>query len=113
MATRLLKDLAFARSGDKGNISNICLYARDPKDYELLKKQVTAERVKEHFQSLVLGEVLRYEVESLQGFNFVMKEALDGGATQSLRLDTLGKTMASALLRMEIENQEGTTDENK
>lgn len=103
MAKWLLKDVAHARSGDKGNISNICLYARDPKDYELLKEQVTAEKVKDHFTGVVLGEVIRYDVPTLNGFNFVMKEALGGGATQSLRLDTLGKTMASALLRMEIE----------
>lgn len=103
MAKCLLKDVAHARSGDKGNISNICLYARDPKDYELLKEQVTAEKVKDHFKGVVLGEVIRYDVPTLNGFNFVMKEALGGGATQSLRLDTLGKTMASALLRMEIE----------
>jgi hypothetical protein len=103
MATYLLKDLAHARSGDKGNISNICLYARDPKDYKLLKQHVTAERVKEHFRGIVQGEVTRYELPNLGGFNFVMKEALGGGATQSIRLDTLGKTMASALLRMEIE----------
>lgn len=103
MAKCLLKDVAHARSGDKGNISNICLYARDPKDYELLQEQVTAEKVKEHFKGVVLSEVIRYDVPTLSGFNFVMKEALGGGATQSLRLDTLGKTMASALLRMEIE----------
>lgn len=103
MAKCLLKDVAHARSGDKGNISNICLYARDPKDYELLKEQVTAEKVKEHFTGVVWGEVIRYDVPTLNGFNFVMKEALGGGATQSLRLDTLGKTMASALLRMKIE----------
>ena len=103
MAKCLLKDVAHARSGDKGNISNICLYARDPKDYELLQEQVTAEKVKDHFKWVVLVEVIRYDVPTLSGFNFVMKEALGGGATQSLRLDTLGKTMASALLRMEIE----------
>ena len=103
MAKYLLKDLAHARSGDKGNVSNICLYARDPKDYELLKQQVTAEKVKEHFKGIVFGEVVRYEVPTLNGFNFVMKEALGGGATQSIRLDTLGKTMASALLKMQIE----------
>lgn len=103
MAKVLLKDVAHARSGDKGNVSNICLYARDPGDYELLRRQVTAARVKEHFRGVVLGGVTRYELPTLHGFNFVMTEALGGGATQSLRLDTLGKTMASALLRMEIE----------
>jgi hypothetical protein len=103
MAKCFLKDVAHARSGDKGNISNICLFARDPKDYELLRAQVTAEKVKEHFRGIVFGEVTRYEMPTLGGFNFVMKEALGGGATQSLRLDTLGKTMASALLRMKID----------
>lgn len=103
MAKYLLKDIAHARSGDKGNISNICLYARDPQDYELLKQQVTAEKVKAHFSGIVFGEVVRYEMPTLNGFNFVMKDALGGGATQSLRLDTLGKTMASALMRMKIE----------
>ena len=103
MAECLLKDVAHGRSGDKGNISNICLYARDPQDYELLRRQVTAEKVKEHFHGIVFGEVIRYEMPTLNGFNFVMKEALGGGATQSLRLDTLGKTMASALMRMKIE----------
>lgn len=103
MAKFLLKDLAHARSGDKGNISNICLFARDPRDYELLKEQVTAEAVKRHFRGIVFGDVARYEIPTLQGFNFVMQDALGGGATQSLRLDTLGKTMAAALLRMEIE----------
>lgn len=102
MAEYYLKDLAHARSGDKGNISNICLFARNPQDYELLREQVTAETVKEHFRGVVLGEVIRYELPTLGGFNFVMKEALGGGATQSMRLDTLGKTMASALLRMKV-----------
>ena len=102
MAEYYLKDLAHARSGDKGNISNICLFARDPRDYELLRAQVTAEKVKAHFQGIVFGEVIRYEMPTLHGFNFVMKEALGGGATQSMRLDTLGKTMASALLRMKV-----------
>lgn len=102
MAEYYLKDLAHARSGDKGNISNICLFARDAQDYELLRAQVTAEKVKAHFQGIVLGEVVRYEMPTLHGFNFVMKEALGGGATQSMRLDTLGKTMASALLRMKV-----------
>ena len=102
MAEYYLKDLAHARSGDKGNISNICLFARNPQDYELLREQVTAETVKEHFRGVVFGEVIRYELPTLGGFNFVMKEALGGGATQSMRLDTLGKTMASALLRMKV-----------
>jgi hypothetical protein len=103
VAVRLLKDLAHARSGDKGDVSNICVFARDARDYPALKKALTAERVKAHFGPMVTGEVRRYELDTLQGFNFVMSGALDGGATQSLRLDTLGKCMASALLRLEVE----------
>ncbi|MDO5716016.1 MAG: hypothetical protein Q4P25_05515 [Tissierellia bacterium] len=98
-----LKDIAHGRSGDKGNISNICVYPRRQKDYEFLKEYLTEKRVKDHFQGMVFGEVKRYDVDSLKGMNFVMKEALGGGATKSLRLDSLGKSMASALMRMEID----------
>ena len=104
MAKKQLRELAFARSGDKGNVSNICLYARKSEDYPLLKAKLTPEKVKEHFGSLVTGNVERYEVDTLEGMNFVLNGALDGGATQSTRLDTLGKTMAAALLRMYIDD---------
>ena len=104
MAIRYLYELAHGRSGDKGDVSNICLFARDPKDYELLRGQVTADRVKEHFGPMVRGTVTRYELPEVGGFNFVLTGALDGGATQSLRLDTLGKTMASALMRLRIDD---------
>lgn len=104
--TLYLKDIAHGRSGDKGNISNICVYPRKKEDYEFLKEYLTVERVKEHFKGIVLGEIKRYEVDNLQGMNFVMKEALGGGATTSLRLDSLGKSMASALMRMEIKAEQ-------
>ncbi|MGI6040058.1 MAG: hypothetical protein GX257_10500 [Clostridiales bacterium] len=103
MAEIYLKDIAHGRSGDKGDTSNICIFARNPEDYELIKREVTVERVKEHFGDMVKGEIIRYEVKSLNGFNFVLKNALGGGATHSLRLDSLGKSMASALMRMKIE----------
>jgi hypothetical protein len=80
----------------------VCIFARNPEDYELIKREVTVEKVKQHFGDMVKGEIKRYEVESLNGFNFVMKHALGGGATHSLRLDTLGKSMGSAFLRMKI-----------
>lgn len=102
MAEYTLKDIVHARSGDKGDVSNICVFARDSRHYPALKKALTSERVKEHFGPMVTGKVDRYIVDSLEGMNFVMYGALDGGATQSLRLDTLGKCMASALLRMKI-----------
>ena len=104
MAMRYLHELAHGRSGDKGDVSNICLFARNPEDYELLRAQVTEEKVKEHFGPMVKGTVTRYELPLVNGFNFVLTGALDGGATQSLRLDTLGKTMSSALFRLKIDD---------
>lgn len=103
MAEIYLKDIAHGRSGDKGDTSNVCVFARDPKDYELIKREVTVEKVREYFGDMVKGEIIRYEVPSLNGFNFVMKHALGGGATLSLRLDTLGKSMGSAFMRMKIQ----------
>ena len=105
MKKMYLKDIAHGRSGDKGNISNICVYARREEDYPFFKKFLTVDRVKEHFKNIVTGEITRYLVDSLNGMNFVMKEALGGGATLSLRLDSLGKSMASALMRLEIDSE--------
>ena len=65
MAEIYLKDIAHGRSGDKGDTSNICIFARNPEDYELIKREVTVERVKEHFGDMVKGEIIRYEVKSL------------------------------------------------
>ncbi|MDR1825282.1 MAG: hypothetical protein LBR27_08165 [Bifidobacteriaceae bacterium] len=98
-----LHDIAHGRSGDKGDTSNVCVYARRPEDYELIRRLVTVERVKAHFGDMVRGDIVRYEVPSLGGFNFVMHHALGGGATHSLRLDTLGKSMGSAFMRMVLE----------
>lgn len=101
-----LKEIAHGRSGDKSDTSNICIYARKPKYYQAMKEQLTSEAVKEHFEGVVFGDVIRYDLPQLDGFNFVMHHALDGGATRSLRLDTLGKTMEAALLRFVIEIDE-------
>jgi len=101
-----LNQIAHGRSGDKGDTSNVCVFAREPKYYEIIKREVTVEKVREHFGDMVKGDITRYEVESLKGFNFVMKHALGGGATHSLRLDSLGKSMGSAFLRMKIEVDE-------
>jgi hypothetical protein len=98
-----LVEIAHARSGDKGDISNVGLIAFNEKGYEVLKEKVTASRVKEHFGDLVKGKVIRYELPNLLALNFVMHGALGGGGARSLRIDALGKTMAGALLRMEIE----------
>ncbi len=98
-----LSQIAHARSGDKGDISNIGLIAIRPRHYEVLRREVTARRVKDHFGSLVLGAVTRYELPNLGALNFVMEQALDGGGTISLRTDAQGKTHGAALLTMEIE----------
>ena len=97
-----LYELAHSRTGDKGNISVISLIPYRAQDYALLKEKVTAQRVKEHFSSLVRGEVTRYELPELPAFNFVLEGALDGGVTRSLRVDMHGKTLGYALLEMAI-----------
>ena len=107
MAKIYLNQIAHGRSGDKGDTSNVCVFAKDPKDYELIKQQVTVEKVKEYFGDMVKGEITRYDVPTLGGFNFVMKHALGGGATMSLRLDSLGKSMGSAVMRMKIHVEDG------
>lgn len=98
----LLNDIAHGRSGDKGDTSNICVFARKPEYYEIIKRGVTPERLHDFFGDMVKGEIIRYEVPSLGGFNFVLKHALGGGATMSLRLDSLGKSMGSAIMRLKI-----------
>jgi hypothetical protein len=98
-----LRDLCGARSGDKGDISDVSLFADDRAAYDAIKDEVTAERVKEHFGALVKGAVDRYEVPNVLALKFVMQEALGGGAPRSLRSDNLGKTHGASLLRMEID----------
>ncbi len=102
MATVYLHDLVHGRSGDKGDTSNICLFARNAEDYPFLQRVLTTERVRAHFGDMVKGDIVRYDLPNLHGFNFVMYRALGGGATHSLRLDSLGKCMSGALMRMKI-----------
>jgi hypothetical protein len=99
----LLREIAHARSGDKGDNANIGLIALKPEHYPTLVREVTAERVKRHFAGICLGEVERYEIPNLHALNFVLHQALDGGGTLSLRTDSQGKTFGAALLRMEVE----------
>jgi len=98
-----LRQIAFARSGDKGDTANIGLVALTPSLYPVLEREVTAERVKEHFRGICHGPVERFELPNLQALNFLLHESLDGGGTFSLMLDAQGKTFATALLRMEVE----------
>lgn len=99
----ILRELAHARSGDKGDISNISVIARDPKDFDVLRRVVTSERVKAYLGRLVQGEVERHELPELGALNFVLHRALAGGVTRSLALDTHGKCLGPVLLSMEIE----------
>jgi hypothetical protein len=98
-----LSAIAHARSGDKGDVSNIGVIAYRSEHYALLQRELTAEKVKQYFGPVVLGPVTRYELPNLGALNFVMEQALDGGGTISLRTDAQGKTHAAALLNMEIE----------
>lgn len=101
-------DLAHGRSGDKGDTCNVGLVAYTDEGYAVLLREVTPERVAEHFGDLVLGTVTRYELPGIRSLNFVLTGALDGGGTMSLRSDHLGKVMYTWLLRMEID---GSSDQ--
>jgi hypothetical protein len=103
MAKRALIELAHARSGDKGDRVNIGLIAKSDADYPLLVREVTADRVKQHFAGVCLGRVERFELPNLHALNFLLHDALDGGGTMALKADPQGKTYSSALLRMEID----------
>ena len=98
-----LIEIAHGRSGDKGNTANIGLIAREERWYPLLVQHVTIERVKRHFDGICKGKVERFEMRNISALNFLLHESLDGGGTVSLRSDAQGKTLAAALLRMEIE----------
>jgi len=100
-----LHDIAHARTGDKGNTSDITIFAYHPNNYPLLERQLTSERVKAHFSGLVQGEIVRYCLPGLQAVKFVMSDALSGGVTRSLALDAHGKCLSSVLLDLEIHNQ--------
>jgi len=102
MSCKLLYDIAWAHSGDKGDCINLGVVARKPDHYELLLRLVTVERVREHFSDICSGEVLRYELPNLNAINLVLKGILDGGPMHSLRLDPQGKTLGDALMLMRL-----------
>ena len=98
-----LRRVAHARSGDKGDASNVGLIAASPALYEVFRREVTPARVKTHFRRICRGEVERYEVPNLLAFNFILHDSLGGGGTESLNEDAQGKTHAQGLLELEIE----------
>ena len=101
-----LIDIAHGRSGDKGDAANVGVLAYDDKGYEIIKRELTVERVKKHFEGICLGEVERYELPNLRALNFILHNTLGGGGTVSLKHDAQGKTLAAAMLRMELEIEE-------
>jgi hypothetical protein len=98
-----LSRIAHGRSGDKGDTANVGIIVFEQRHFPVIVREVTAERVKDHFGALVQGKVERFELENLGALNFLLHGALDGGGTLSLRIDAQGKTLSAALLRMEIE----------
>lgn len=101
-----LRELAHARAGDKGNISQVSVIAHDPGDYAFLAEHVTAERVRAHFAPIAGGTVQRYELPGLGALNFVLHGALSGGVTRSLALDAHGKCLGAVLLELELPDRQ-------
>jgi len=95
--------MAHARSGDKGDGSNVGVLAYDDRGYEILKAWLTPDRVKAHFGEIVKGRVDRYDLPNLRGLNFILHDSLGGGGSASLKTDAQGKTHGMALLRMLVE----------
>jgi hypothetical protein len=103
MAKQKLREFAFARSGDKGDGSNVGLSVRTPADYELIVAQVTAAAVKRHFHAVCKGEVTRYLAPNMLALNFLLRDSLGGGGSESLKTDAQGKTHGLMLLELEID----------
>lgn len=105
-----LGDVAHARSGDKGDASNVGVIAATPAIYEFLKRELTAPRVERHFSRICRGGVERFDVPNLLALNFVLHDSLGGGGTESLLTDAQGKTHGQGLLAMELEIPEDLLD---
>lgn len=97
-----LREIAYSRSGDKGDVSNICVFVYDDADYPRLVETLTADAVRSHFGALVRGEVTRYELPNVHGLNFVLDRALGGGVSMTLRVDPHGKSFQSIVLDIEV-----------
>lgn len=107
MTTKQICELAYARSGDKGDVCQVNLLAFDDEAYAVLTREVTPERVKAHFGTMVKGDVEIYPMPNVNSLEIVLRNALGGGATRTLLFDQTGKSMSTALLRMQIPVPEG------
>ena len=101
-----LREFAYSRSGDKGDIVNLCVFVYDDENWDVLRRELTVEKVRDKFGSLVEGEITRYELPGTKGLNFVMTEALGGGVSMSLRTDPHGKSYQSLILEIDIDADE-------
>ena len=99
-------EIADTRCGDKGDVSNVCVFVRRDEDWDRLRQGLTADLVRSHYGALVRGDVTRYEFPVLHGLNFVMTEALGGGVSISLRTDPHGKSYASLMDEIELPDRE-------
>ena len=106
----LLGQIAHARSGDKGSSSNVGLIFYSDEVYDWAKTYITKQLVKEHFSSIVKGDVKRYKMDNLQALNFILGDSLGGGGSESLLNDAQGKTHGQALLLMEVELPDNLSD---
>jgi hypothetical protein len=97
-----VKDIAYARSGDKGDVVNVGVLALDDAAYQKLVNTLTPERIKAHFGDWVRGEVDVFPMPNINAFNLLLHNALGGGATKTLRYDVTGKAFSTALLRMQV-----------
>jgi phosphoribosylaminoimidazole-succinocarboxamide synthase len=107
----LLRELAFARSGDKGDVSDVGIMAKSKNIYDLLVKTLTPEKIKEHFKGMVKGDVEVYPMPNINSIEVVLRQALGGGATCTLRFDQTGKSMGQALLRLQVEAEDSLVQE--
>ena len=98
-----LSKLAYARSGDKGDGSNVGVVAYNEEAYRIIKEKLTVERVKEHFKAICFGDVDRYEAPNLLALNFILHDSLGGGGSESLKTDAQGKTHGLGMLYLEID----------
>ena len=103
MARVALAQIAIARSGDKGDGSNIGIMAKSPELYQFLEDKLTAAAVKEYFKEICFGEVTRYELPNLSALNFILEDSLGGGGTETLITDAQGKVHGPGLLHLELD----------
>jgi len=106
-----LKELAYARSGDKGDVCNVGVMAKTKNVYDFLVKAITPEKVKAYYKGIVKGDVEIYPLPNLDGMNIVLRNSLGGGATCTLRFDQTGKSMGPILLGMEVDADEALIEE--